>query len=239
MIFKTINKVNKTNSGDLKSPVSFIICLMIFIFISCSNTDKISFYRAEERADTEILRGKVGLIRTVNCDIYIEYIDSNTWQSIKKFNAFKGNGREFPSDPCFHFIIENTWNSPIVIEKVEILLEDNTAPAEDYSFIKDKNYLENRFAISISSLLKTRRMLSEHILVKDIDFEDDTALYKLNFIAPGDKISFFKFFSSVPSGKLSKIRISIKYSDLKKIIDFNITRFDNNDIEEVNKYKEF
>jgi len=212
---------------------------MLIIFIGCSSTDKISFYRAVERADTEIINGKVGLIRTIYCDIFIEHIDSNTWQYIKKNNAFKGEGIESPSDPCFHFIVENTWNKPIVIDKIEILNKDNIAPSEDYSFIKDKNYLENRYAINISSLLKNRRILSEHILVKDIDFKDDTALYGLDFIAPGDKVSFFKFFGNIPSGKLSKIRVTIKYSDFKKVIDFDIARFDNNDIEEVNRYMEF
>ena len=218
---------------------TFIIYLIIMTFISCANTDKISFYRAEERADTEIINGKVGLIRTIHCDIYIEHIDGNTWSHIKKINTFKAGGSGLPADPCFHFIIENTWNKPITIEKVEILSSEYAVQSEDYSFIKDKNYLENRFAINTSSMLKIRRILSEHILVKDIDFEEDASLYKLYFIAPGDKISFFKFFPSIPSGRLSKVRISIKYSDFKKVIDFNIARFDNNDIEEVNKYNEF
>ena len=232
-----MNRFNKSKTGDFKSPV-FFICLMIAILISCSGTDKISFYRAEEKADTEIINGKAGLIRTIYCDIYIEHVDSNTWNHIKKFNTLKGNGTELPADPCFHFIIENTWNKPIVIENIEVVNNDNAASAEDYSFIKDKDYPENRYAVNISSLLNPRRILSEHILIKDIDFEDDAGHYKLNFIAPGDKISFFKFFSSLPSGRLSKIRITIKYSDLKKVIDFNIARFDGNDTEEVNKYIE-
>ncbi|MCL1865731.1 MAG: hypothetical protein FWF73_07975 [Spirochaetes bacterium] len=259
-----MNKCHKTNSGDEKSPVFLamalekfssksidikdikmkdkkkpFIYLMIIIFFSCSSTDKISFYRAVEKADTEIINGKVGLIRTIYCDIYIEHIDTNTWKYINKYNTFKGGGIESPSDPCFHFIIENTWNKPIVIDKIEIINKDNIAQSEDYSFIQDKNYLEDRYTINISSLLKSRRILSEHILVKDIDFEDETTLYKLYFIAPGDKVSFFRLFSNIPSGKLSKIRVSIKYSDLKKVIDFDIDRFDNNDIEEVNRYMEF
>ncbi|MCL1834370.1 MAG: hypothetical protein FWG49_07710, partial [Leptospirales bacterium] len=188
---------------------------------------------------TEIINGKVGLIRTIYCDIFIEHIDSSTWNYIKKFDTFKGKGIETPADPCFHFIVENTWNKPIVIDKIEIINQDNTASTEDYSFIKDTHYLENRYAVNISSLLKSRRILSEHILIRDIDFEEDTALYRMYFIAPGDKLSFFKFFSYIPSGKLSKIRVSIKYSDLKKIVDFDISRFDNYDTEELNRYREF
>jgi hypothetical protein len=128
--------------------------------------------------------------------------------------------------------VENTWNKPRVIDKIEILDKDNIPTlSEDYSFIKDIHYLENRYVINISSLLKNRRILSDHILLKDIDFEADTTLYKLHFIAPGDKVSFFRFFGTIPSGKLSRIRVTIKYSEFKKVIDFDIGRFDNNYIE--------
>jgi hypothetical protein len=218
---------------------NLIIYLTIITLIGCSSTGKIYFYRASERADTEIINGKVGLIRTIYCDIFIEHIDNNTWKYIKKYNSFKGKGTESPSDPCFHFIVENTWNRPIVIDKIEIINKDKTAPAEDYSFIQDKNYLKSRYSVNILSLLKSRRILSDRISVKEIDFEDDTTLYRLDFIAPGDKVSFFKFFSNIPYGELSKIRVTIKYFDLKKVIDFDIVHFDNNDIEEINRYTEF
>ena len=61
--------------------------------------------------------------------------------------------------------------------------------------------------------------------------KNDTAEYRLDFIAPGDRVSFFTFFQRVPAGKSSKIRVSIKYFDMKKVIDFDIGRFEYNEIE--------
>ncbi len=208
------------------------IILLTIQFISCSGGEKVLIYRAAERSDVDIVGGRAGLIRTLYCDLYVEYVDRESWNYLKSFKSFKGNGWGFPVDPCFHFIIVNTWNKPFVIEKLEVLYKDESITSEDFSFIKDSSYLENRYSVSLSSLLKKRRIFSERDLLKDIDFESDTAEYKLNFIAPGDKISFFGFFKSIPSGKLSKIRVAIKYLDVKKVIDFDIGRFEYKNIED-------
>ena len=205
---------------------SLIITAALLLFLSCSGGDKVMIYRAAERADVDILRSRVGLIRTVYCDIYIEYVDNQSWKYLKEFNAFKGNGWGNPVDPCFHFIIVNTWNKPFVIDKVESSYKGEIIPAEDYSFIKDKSYRENRYGVNISTLLKNRRIYSDKIVVKDIDFESETTEYRLNFIAPGDRVSFFRFFQRIPAGKSSKIRVGIKYFDIKKVIDFDIGHFE-------------
>lgn len=188
-------------------------------------------YRAAERADIDIIRGRAGLIRTLYCDLYIEYVDNEAWDYLKSFSLFKGHGWGNPVDPCFHFLIVNTWNKPFIIDRVEVVYKDEVIPSEDFSFIKDKSYLENRYSVNISSFMKKRRILSDRELLQDIDFESDTVEYRLNFIAPGDKVSFFSFFKSLPSGKLSKIRVAIKYFDVKKVIDFDIGRFEYNNIE--------
>ncbi|HNX23321.1 MAG TPA: hypothetical protein PKG60_04695 [Spirochaetota bacterium] len=211
--------------------VFFIILFLILQILNCSRENKVLFYRPVERADIDIIGGRAGLIRTVYCDIYIEYVDSGSWNYLKNFNMFKGSGKGNPVDPCFHFIIVNTWNKPFIIEKVEAAYNGEIIPVEDYSFIKDKSYLGNRYSVNISSLLKKRRILSDKNLLGEIDFENETAGYRLNFIAPGDKVSFFSFFQRISSGKSSKIRVIIKYFDVKKVIDFDIGRFEYNEIE--------
>jgi len=210
-----------------------VIILLTMQFLSCSGGEKVLIYRATERSDVDIVGGRAGLIRTLYCDLYIEYVDRESWNYLKSFKVFKGNGWGLPVDPCFHFIIVNTWNKPFVIEKVEVFYKDESIPSEDFSFIKDSSYLESRYSINLFSILKRRRIFSGRVLVKDIDFESDTAEYKLNFIAPGDNISFFSFFKSIPSGKLSKIRVAIKYLDVKKVIDFDIGRFEYKNIEDM------
>jgi hypothetical protein len=207
--------------------------LLLLQIFSCSTGEKILIYRAVERADVDIVGGRAGLIRTVYSDVYIEYVDSNSWDLIKKYNLFKGKGAGIPVDPCFHFIIINTWNKPFMIDKIETLSDGEAVASEDYSFIKDRSYLENRYSVNISALLKKRRILSDRDILRDIDFDYDTTEYRLNFIAPGDRISIFTFFPRVPSGKSSKIRVTIKYFDVKKVIDFDIGRFEYNEIEKM------
>lgn len=211
----------------------YIIFFLALFSLQCTENNKTLFYRPVERADVDITGGRAGLIRTVYCDIYIEYVDSESWNYLKKINMFKGKGRGNPADQCFHIKIVNTWNKPFTVDKVDALYKGELIPAEDYSFIKDKSYLKNRYSVDLSSLMKKRRILSEKDLLRDIDFENDTTEYRLNFIAPGDKVSFFSFFRRIPSGKSSKIRVAIKYFELKKVIDFDIGRFEYNDIEDV------
>jgi hypothetical protein len=209
-----------------------IIFFLTLLFINCTENNKTMFYRPVERADVDIAGGRAGLIRTVYCDIYIEYVDGESWSYLKKINMFKGKGSGNPADQCFHIKIVNTWNKPFIIDKVESLYKGEVTPAEVYSFIKDKSYLENRYSVDLSSLMKKRRILSEKDFIRDIDFENDTTEYRLDFIAPGDKVSFFCFFRRIPSGKSSKIRVAIKYFELKKVIDFDIGRFEYNEIED-------
>ena len=79
--------------------------------------------------------------------------------------------------------------------------------------------------------MKTRRIFTDGDLLENINFENDSTEYRLNFIAPGDRISFFRFFRRVPGIKSSKISVAIKYFDMKKVIDFDIGRFEYNEIE--------
>ncbi len=208
-----------------------IITLLGVLFLSCTDKNKTLFYRPVERADVDIVGGRAGLIRTVYCDIYIEYVDNESWDYLKKFNIFKGKGNGNPKDPCFYIKIVNTWNKPFAIDKIESAYNGEITPEEDYSFIKDKNYLEGRYSVNIAAMMKKRRILTEKELLREIDFEDETTGYRLNFLAPGDRVAFFSFFKRIPSGKSSKIRVGIKYFDLKKVIDFDIGRFEYNEIE--------
>jgi hypothetical protein len=214
---------------NLKSRLIFFIVLLIMQFVSCTGTDNTLFYRAVERGDVDIVHGRAGLIRTVYCDIYIEHVNDEGWKHLKEFEFFRGKGKGNPGPVCFHFIIVNTWNKPFQIDKVEAIYDATVVQSEDFTFIKDKGYLWNRYSVSLASLMKKRRILSDDNLLKEIDFKNDTAEYRLDFIAPGDRISFFRFFSWFPAGKSSKVRISIKYFDMKKVIDFDIGRFEYNE----------
>jgi hypothetical protein len=212
-----------------KNRLIFLILFLIMQFINCTGAGNVLFYRAVERGDVDIVHGRAGLVRTVYCDIYIEHVDDEGWKYLKEVDFLRGGGRGNPAPVCFHLIIVNTWNKPFQIDKVEAMYDGVVVQSEDFTFIKDKEYMENRYSVSLASLLKKRRVLSDDCLLKEIDFKNDTAEYRLDFVAPGDKVSFFRFFSWFPVGKSSKIRISIKYFDMKKVIDFDIGRFEYNE----------
>lgn len=210
----------------------YISFMIVFLILSgCGGGKKAIIYRAIERPDVDIIRDRAGLIRTLYCDLYIEYVDRENWDYLKKFSFFKGNGSGYPIDPCFHFIIVNTWNRPMIVDKVELLCPGEAVRSEDYSFIKDEKYKKNRYSFDLGALFVKRRILSDGEILRDIDFSEDSIEYRLGFVAPGDRISFFSFFSRVPCGNLKKIRVTIKYHDIKKVIDFDIGRFEYNEIE--------
>lgn len=212
-----------------KNPFIFFIISLIILHVCCTGSNNILFYRAVERGDVDIVHGRAGLIRTVYCDIYIEHVDNDGWEHLKDVHFFRGKGYGNPGPVCFHLIIENTWKKPFQLDRIEVIHNGRVIPSEDFSFIKDKSYMENRYSFNLTSLLKKRRLLTDENLLKDIDFSDDTVEYRLDFFAPGDRISIFRFFPYFPVGKSTKVRITIKYFDLKKVIDFDMGRFEYND----------
>lgn len=183
-------------------------------------------YRAEERGDVDIVGNRAGLIRTVYCDIYIENLSRDLRQKVYNTGSYSGSGRVMPLEPCFQFIISNTWSRPLKIEKIVLRYDNEDHEPEFYDYIKDPGYVERRYAVNPDSMMRYRRLLSDDELIDGIDYDTETVEYRSDFIAPGDKILFFRFFPVVPHKKGVKVFITIKYFDMKKIIDFDITRFD-------------
>ena len=218
-----------SDKSIMRQKLNILLAIVLTVHtICCCRSGNTFFYRAVERSDVDVIKDKAGLIRTVYCDIYIEHVDSEGWKYLRDAPFFRGNGKGDPVPVCFHFIIENTWKRPFYIDRIEILHQGKVIKTEDFSFIKDKEYMENRYSVNLASLQIKRRILTDDTLLQDIDFSNDSVEYRLDFIAPGDRVSFFRFFSWLPVGKTTKVRIGIKYFDLKKVIDFDIGRFEYN-----------
>ncbi len=207
---------------------AFIYLLFLSLLLSCSSAGK-GGYRASERGDVDIVGNRAGLIRTVYCDIYVENLNSKLRQKIYDADVYRGSGSGMPLEPCFHFIVSNTWNRPLVIEKIVLRYDNEDHEPELYDYIKDPDYAEKRFAVNINKMMQNRRLLSEDELIDEIDYDTETVEYRSDFIAPGDKVLFYRFFPVIPHRKGVKIYITIKYFNMKKIIDFDITRFDYTD----------
>jgi len=202
-----------------------LIYIIIFIFSAgCGGQELVRFYGPLPRGDVEIISGKGGLIKSFYFDVIFEHVQKSDWEHLASFRSLKGGGTGYPLEPCFHIIIINTWNRPFEIKKIELICDNISAEPEYFDFGGDRGFLSGRYAIDLSALWKKRRILSHNELLSDIDFEKNAVEYRLGFIAPGDKISSFYLFNSTPGVcKSAKLAVTIKYLDMEKVIDFDIT----------------
>lgn len=203
-----------------------IILLIIMVFLyGCGQEELVRFYGPAVKGDIEIISGKAGLIRSFYFDVIIEHVQKEDWAHLCSFPAFKGAGSVYPLEPVFHITIENTWNRPFVVTGVELVCDNEGMKPEYFNSIGDENFKEKRYRINLNELWKRRRILTKDELIQNIDFKEGTIDYSLGFIGPDDRVSNFYLFNSVPSGCNSlKLAVSIKYRDMEKVIDFELTR---------------
>ena len=176
--------------------------------------------------DLQVNRGATGIIRTEFCNISLVSIDSDGWRYLAKTGIFKGSGKGFPSNQCFCIMIFNTWDRPLQVSRIEVLSGAELVRTETSSFAQGGDYLKNRYAVNIEELWKTRRMLAESVILQEIDFDNETLEYKMDYIVPGDFVVFFRTFSWIQPDIPAKLRIGIKYHEMEKVIDFDLARFE-------------
>ncbi len=199
---------------------SRIIIIASLLFFSCLPSGR--FYRVLDRPDVET-SSKGGIIRTIYCDLYIENVRRELWPVLKKSQVYKARGSDAPDGVAFLFIVDNTWDRTISIDRVYILDKDSGKiySEEDFKYTP-ADYIDKRFCVNPEMMRQSRRLLTDAKSIEDINYDELTVEYKFDFIAPGDKVFFFKFFTFVPQKKNIKICVVFKYNDLKKIIDFDI-----------------
>jgi hypothetical protein len=201
------------------------LTIITFFFTGCGREEIVRFYGPEVRADVEIISGKAGLIRSFYADVLVEHVQDEDWEHISSFPFLRGEGSVYPVEPVFHVIIENTWNKPFIVTGVYLLCGSRRINPQYFDSYRDKNFPEKRYSVNLKELWEKRRILNRGELVRDIDFKNNTVIYSLDFIAPGDRVSEFYLFNSVPARCGSvKLAVAIKYLDMEKVIDFDITR---------------
>ena len=201
------------------------LTIIVFSLASCGREEIVRFYGPAVRADVEVISGKAGLIRSFYADVLVEHVQKDDWEHIVSFPFFRGGGSVYPLEPAFHVIIENTWNKPFTVTGVYLICGSRRIEAEYFDSYGDKSFPHNRYSVNLKELWKRRRILDRSELVRDIDFKNSTVNYSLDFIAPGDRVSEFYLFNSIPAGCGSvKLAVAIKYLDMEKVIDFDITR---------------
>lgn len=124
-------------------------------------------------------------------------------------------------------MISNTWNRPFQVTRVEIISGGKSIKPDFFGFIKKSGYSSARYRIDLEKFWKTRRVLTDAIMVEEIDFDYDTVQYDLGFIAPDDEVIFFRTFEWIPvESEKTRIRIGIKYYEMEKVIDFDVADFE-------------
>jgi len=204
---------------------NFLIYIIIIIFSAgCGGEKIVRFYGPLPRGDVEIVSGKGGIIKSLYFDVLFEHVQESDWEHLVSFKSLKGGGTGYPVEPCFHIMIMNTWNRPFEVKKIELICDNISAEPEYFDFDGDRGFPSERYAVDLAALWKKRRILSHNELLSHIDFEEKAVEYRMGFIAPGDKISSFYLFNSAPGGcKSAKLAVTIKYLDMEKVIDFDIT----------------
>lgn len=176
--------------------------------------------------DMQVYRGSTGIIRTQFCNVSLVNIDSDLWKYLSKTDTFRGKGSGFPSSQCFCIMVVNTWDRPLQVSRIEVLSGGELVRPETYSFKQGSDYLKNRYAVNLEELWKMRRMLTDNIILQEIDFDSETLEYKMDYIVPGDFIVFFRTFDWIRPDVPAKLRIGIKYNEMEKVIDFDLARFE-------------
>jgi hypothetical protein len=176
--------------------------------------------------DVQVYRGTTGIIRTEYCNISLMNIDSDGWKYLAGTETFRGRGSGFPSNLSFCIMLENTWDRPLRISRVEVLSGGQLMMPETFSFSQGSEYAEKRYAVNLCELWKTRRMLSDNFILQEVDFDNETIEYRMDYIVPGDSIVFFRTFKWIRTDIPAKFRIVIKYREIEKVIDFDLSRFE-------------
>jgi len=201
---------------------------ILFFLFTCSSADKpVQYYGAKNLPQIEIISGKAAMIRTYYCDVIVENVRKEEWDILRNYSFFRGGGDDYPLEAAFHVIVSNTWDRPVKVESVSLSWQGGGAEAEYFKSVKDENFFSDRYNINLRNLWKSRRILSDKRLLRTIDFYDDTIAYRFDFIAPGDRVSNFYLFNFVPPGVDNfRLSVTIKYLNFKKVIDFDMNRFD-------------
>ncbi len=211
--------------------IRFLMCLLsLFFIMNCSDSELVRTALPLEKSNIEIIQGRAGLIRTLYCDVVVENITKDNWAHISGFSEFKGEGKGFPVEPCFLITVYNTWKKPLQVESVSLRSGGRSISPEYYRGIADSSFAGKRYSVNLLNLWKARRILSRARLEEEIDYESDSVEYKLDFIAPGDRVSRFYLFSHYTgAGDNFVISLVIKYLNMKKVIDFDLTRPEHRD----------
>jgi hypothetical protein len=219
--------VNRHNS------ITFSACIALSCLLTSCLSSHIPIERSTAPTDSfaiEKTKDDSGIIRTSSADISCREISISDWMLVADYNVFTAQkgGRNYPPDcSIFFFVIKNRSSQTISDISFTMKLKGEIIPSLKIPDIR-KRFILGRPGADIEAIFTPRRITEDSLIFKDIDFDQSSLTYPLNFISSGEGVSYFVAFNTPPPDARSFI-VTASYTDTiqKKIVDFEMVRTEN------------
>jgi hypothetical protein len=215
-----------------KSIPLYACVLLSCIFFSCLSSHT-PIERSTAPADSyaiEKTKDGSGIIRTSTADISCREISPADWMLVSEYNIFisqKGGKNSPPDCSIYFFVIKNRSSLPISDISFLMKCKGEIIPSLKLADIR-KRFIFGKSGVNIDALFTPRRIFDDTLILNDIDFDQSSLTYPLNFILPGEGISYFiAFYTPPPDARTFTLTVSYTDATQKKIVDFEMVRTEN------------
>jgi len=219
------------NRPHHRIPLSFC-ALLSCLLISCLSSHT-PIERSTAPADTYIIektKDGSGIIRTSTADISCRKISLPDWIRVSEYNVFisQKGGRNVPPDCALYFIvIKNRSTQPVSDISFSMKYKGEIIPSLKIPEIRNR-FIFGKSGINVDTLFAPRRIIDDTLIFNDIDFDQSSLTYPLNFILSGEGISYFvAFYTPPPDVRTFSLTVSYTDATQKKIVDFEMVRAEN------------
>jgi hypothetical protein len=208
------------------------LSLCVLVLAGCARTFGIERgIKPEQQLDVEIKKEQCAIIRTPQCDIAVEPIDTRAWATLLKHNIFEKERKNpssirIPKLAFFHIIISNAGKSPLTVESVTLSYGPDRVQPLSVQKVIERCKSPAYGAFHFKRILTPLRLIGDMNCVRKINYERDVVSYRLRVINPGDRIIMIKAFEWIPvQYRELKIAVAIAtVNNIQKTIDFNFKR---------------
>jgi hypothetical protein len=201
------------------------VLIILLLLLSCGNPGLKRVVDPVENRYSDVRRQGQSLIRSVAADIYCERVDSKKLHKLlsRRSCAPAGGGpaaHDIPPVEFYHFIVKNTWKTPVFVGRCYIRYGTGASPA-----LKPEEtglWLPGRpGAHDMNALYSLRRLAGSATSIDEIDNARDTLESDLAFVPSGDSMLFLRAFDWVPAGiDTYEVVVEIRYDSALRVISF-------------------
>ncbi|MDY6969066.1 MAG: hypothetical protein SVR08_10500 [Spirochaetota bacterium] len=210
-----------------------IILIISFSIIACKTKYGIEReIKPLNKYEADIINIRCSTMSSANFDAVSEPINNSHWEDLLDIKMFQKNGgkisrRRIPKMTFFHIGIFNKGNKYIVLDKIKLHYDNKAWSPLSIKEVKKRCKSPMFSLFNFKRILSSRRLLSNNMCLKEIDYELNTIDYKFKYIVPGDRIIKIYAFEWIPIEiRTFILTIVIKSQNMKKRIDFNFKRYE-------------